>query len=376
VKLYFYRKPSLSGSPRTAKRRRTLNNTCSADEGDDHDLSDGPGNSTYDVYEPKVQSSTGPEPSSTCRISSTNDSSTYSNFQQQDDMNTTSKPIIESSKMEPATPRPPFSQIGIHNHVSLNLHFNNQQQQQQQQQQQTKILPSSQQTSDSKLISERFIESIVQRFNDTQQQQQQRTSSHPHTIEYFHQGPQTESTSNNSKVPPKLFSKPLTTTAINILPSRERPITTSTNYETPFIQPQTNEFKDDKTNSNNNNAVRLTSAADRVLPAFHTFSELKSYLQTIGLDVELVPASNTTTTATTTTTTTTDIPQQSRNIDPVQQRLSTNEQQQYQIRPNTVNVSQPTPQQPQVVMLSNNDNNRNSRNDDGKCNRTSKFKIL
>ncbi|CAF4707965.1 unnamed protein product, partial [Rotaria magnacalcarata] len=41
--------------------------------------------------------------------------------------------------------------------------------------------------------------------------------------------------------------------------------------------------------------MRLSSAADRVLPAFHTFAELKSYLQTIGLDVELVPASNTTT---------------------------------------------------------------------------------
>jgi hypothetical protein len=285
-------------------------------------------------------------------------------------MNTKSKPIIESSKMEPATPRPPYSQIGIHNHVSLNLHFNNQQQQQPQQPP-SKPLQTSQQTADSKLISERFIESIVQRFNDTQQQQQQqRTSSHPHTIEYFHQGPQTEPTSNNSKAPPKLFSKPLTTTAVNILPSRERPITTSSNYDTSFVQPQTNEFKDDKTgpNNNNNNVVRLTSAADRGLPAFHTFSELKSYLQTIGLDVELVPASN--------TTTTTDIPQQSRNIDPVQQRLSTNEQQQqqYQIRPNTVNVSQ-TPQQPQIVMLSNNDNNRGSRHDDGKCNRTSKFRI-
>src|SRR5262249_42213863 len=147
---------------------------------------------------------------------------------------------------------------------------------------------------------ERFIETIVQRFNDTQQQQ--RTSSHPHTIEYFHHQPppppqqqQTEPTSNNSKVPTKLFSKPLTTSSINILPSRERPITTSSNYDTSFVQPQTHEFKDDKTNSNNNNnnVVRLTSAADRVLPAFHTFSELKSYLQTIGLDVELVPASNT-----------------------------------------------------------------------------------
>jgi hypothetical protein len=293
-------------------------------------------------------------------------------------MNSTPKPMVESSKMEPATPRPPYSQIGIHNHVSLNLHFNNQQQQQQhqhqqQQQQQPKPLPSSQQTSDPKLISERFIESIVQRFNDTQQQQ--RTTSHPHTIEYFHQGPQTEPTSNNSKAPIKLFSKPLTTTAINILPSRERPITTtsSSNYDTSYVQSHTNDFKDDKTNSNNN-AVRLTSATDRVLPAFHTFSELKSYLRTIGLDVELVPASNTT------TTTTPDIPQQSRNIDPVQQRLSTNEQQQqqqqqYQIRSNNVNISQ-TPQQPQIVMLSNNDNNRGSRTDDGKCNRTSKFRIL
>jgi hypothetical protein len=202
------------------------------------------------------------------------------------------------------------------------------------------------------MISERFIESLVQRFNDTQQQQQ-RTSSHPHTIEYFHQAPQTETTSNNPKISNKLFSKPLTTTAINILSSRERPIpTSSSNYNTSFVQPQT----DDKINSNN--VMRLTSAVDRGLPAFHTFAELKSYLQTIGLDVELVPASNTTT----------DIPQQSRNIDPVQQRLSTNEQQ-YQIRPNTVNISQ-TAQQPQVVMLSNNDNNRGSRNDDGKCNRS------
>lgn len=40
----FFRKPSLSGSPRTAKRRRTLNNTCSADESDDHDVNEGPGN--------------------------------------------------------------------------------------------------------------------------------------------------------------------------------------------------------------------------------------------------------------------------------------------------------------------------------------------
>ncbi len=353
------------------KRRRTLNNTCSADEGDDQDLSDGPGNSSYDVYEQKLQSSTGTEPpssSSTCRISSTTDSNTYSTFQQQEDMNTTSKPIMESSKMEPATPRPPFSQIGIHNHVSLNLHFNNQQQQHQQQQTQApaKTLPTSQQTSDSKLISERFIESLVQRFSDTQQQQQQqRTSSHPHTIEYFHQGPQTEPTSNTSKAPPKLFSKPVTTTAINILPSRERPITTSSNYDTPFVQPQSNEFKDDKTNSNTN-VVRVTSSVDRVLPSFHTFSELKTYLQTIGLDVELVSASN--------ATPPTEVPQsQSRNIDPVQQRISTNEHQ-YQIPSNTVNVA-PTTQQPQIVMLANNDNNRSLRNDDGKCNRTSSSSV-
>jgi hypothetical protein len=380
-----HRKPSQSSSPRTAKRRRT------ADDSDSHDLNDTPGTltypnafisivffldilvPTYDVYESKMQPSTSTE--STCRISSTNGSNTYSTYQQQDDMNTTPKSIVESNKIELTTLRPPFSQIGIHNHVSLNLHFNNQQQQQQQQQlqqqQQSKVSPS---TSDSKLISERFIESIVQRFSDTQQQQQQqqqhRTSSHPHTIEYYNQGPQTETTSNNSKPPPpttKLFPKPLTNTAINILSSRERPITTSTNYDTSFIQPQTNEYKDNKANSNNNNNVpRLTSAADRVLPAFHTFAELQVYLQKIGLDVELVPASNTTT-----TTTTTEVHHQPRNIDPVQQRLSTNEQQQqYQVRSTTVNVSQ----QPQTVMLSNTDNNRHSRNDDAKCNRTSKFR--
>ncbi|CAF3995884.1 unnamed protein product, partial [Rotaria sp. Silwood1] len=42
LKMCRNRKPSLSGSPRTAKRRRTLNNTCSADESDSHDVSDGP----------------------------------------------------------------------------------------------------------------------------------------------------------------------------------------------------------------------------------------------------------------------------------------------------------------------------------------------
>ncbi|CAF4732851.1 unnamed protein product, partial [Rotaria magnacalcarata] len=81
---------------------------------------------------------------------------------------------------------------------------------------------------------------------------------------------------------------------------------------------------------------------------------LKSYLQTIGLDVELVPASNTTTIPPATST---NIHQQTRNVDPAQQRLSTNEQQ-YQVRSNTVNIAQ-TPQQPQIVMLSNNVNNRN-----------------
>ena len=330
-------------------------------------MHDESGNPIGDVYEPKAPSSTS---TSTCRISSSNDPNTYSTFVSQDELNTTSKSITESSKMEPATPRPPFSQIGIHNHVSLNLHFNNQHQQQQQQQQQQQPPPQAQQapgktlinpqhTSDSQLISERLIETLAQRFNDTQQQQ--RTSSHPHTIEYFHQGPQTESTSTTSKPPPKLCSKPVTTTAINILPSRERPIATTTsssssNYETSFIQPQNNEFKDDKGNSN---VVRLTSAADRVLPAFHTFSELKNYLKTIGLDVELVSASN--------TTQSNEIPiQQPRNIDPIQQRISTNEQQQqYQVRSHTINVAQ-TPQQPQIVMLSNND---------GKCNRPSSISV-
>ncbi|CAF4036476.1 unnamed protein product, partial [Rotaria sp. Silwood1] len=39
-----------------------------------------------------------------------------------------------------------------------------------------------------------------------------------HTIEYFHQDPQTERTSNSPKTSStKLFPKPLTTTAINIL---------------------------------------------------------------------------------------------------------------------------------------------------------------
>ncbi|CAF4587227.1 unnamed protein product, partial [Rotaria magnacalcarata] len=125
-----------------------------------------------------MSSANNSEPS-TCRISSTNDSNAYTNFQQQDDINILPKSVIEQSKIEPATPRPPFSQIGIHNHVSLNLHFNNQQQhqqqrqqqhQQQQQQQQPKALSTTnQQTSDSKIISESFIESLVQRFNDTQQ---------------------------------------------------------------------------------------------------------------------------------------------------------------------------------------------------------------
>lgn len=360
MSFFLTRKPSLSGSPRTAKRRRTLNNTCSTDEGDDQDLHDESGNPPNDVYEPKAPST------STCRISSINDSNTYATFAPQDDLNTTPKSIVEPSKMEPATPRPPFSQIGIHNHVSLNLHFNNQHQQQQQQQPPPapKPLMHSQQSSDSKLISERLIESLAQRFNDTQQQQ--RTSSHPHTIEYFHQGLQTESTSTISKPPPKLCSKPVTTTttttAINILPSRERPITTtSSNYDTSFVQPQNNDFKDDK-------VVRLTSAADRVLPAFHTFSELKNYLKTIGLDVELVPASN--------ATPSNEVPpapppqqqqqQQARNIDPIQQRLPTNEQpHQFQTRSNTINVAQ-TPQQPQIVMLANNDS---------KCNRPSSISV-
>ena len=364
ARCHFSRKPSLSGSPRTAKRRRTLNNTCSADEGDDQDLHDESGNPPNDVYESKAPSSSS---TSTCRISSINDSNTYATFASQDELNTIPKSIVESSKMEPATPRPPYSQIGIHNHVSLNLHFNNQHQQQQQPPQPSapKPLVNPQQTSDSKLISERLIESLAQRFNDTQQQQ--RTSSHPHTIEYFHQGLQTEPTSTTSKPPPKLCSKPITTTtttttttAINILPSRERSITTtSSNYDTSFVQPQNNEFKDDKVNSN---VVRLTSAADRVLPAFHTFSELKSYLKTIGLDVELVPASN--------TAPSNEVPQQQqqqpRNIDPIQQRLSTNEQQhQFQARSNTINVAQ-TPQQPQIVMLANNDS---------KCNRTSSISV-
>ncbi|CAF4177102.1 unnamed protein product [Rotaria magnacalcarata] len=377
LKMCRNRKPSLSGSSRTAKRRRTVNNTCSADESDSHDVNEGSVPS-YDVYESKMSSANNSEPS-TCRISSTNDSNAYTNFQQQDDINILPKSVIEQSKIEPATPRPPFSQIGIHNHVSLNLHFNNQQQHQQQrqqqhqqQQQQPKALSTTnQQTSDSKIISESFIESLVQRFNDTQQHQ--RTSSHPHTIEYFHQDPQPERTSNSQKTPSKLFPKPLTTTAINILSSRERPITTSSTYDTSFVHPQANEFKDNKTNSNNdnnNNTMRLSSAADRVLPAFHTFAELKSYLQTIGLDVELVPASNTTTIPPATST---NIHQQTRNVDPVQQRLSTNEQQ-YQVRSNTVNIAQ-TPQQPQIVMLSNNVNNRNSLNDDGKCNRSTSISV-
>ncbi|CAF5197099.1 unnamed protein product, partial [Rotaria sp. Silwood1] len=42
--------------------------------------------------------------------------------------------------------------------------------------------------------------------------------------------------------------------------------------------------------------------------------------------------------------------------------LSTNEQQ-YQIRSNTINISQ-APQQPQIVMLPNNINNRSSIHDD------------
>ena len=216
----------------------------------------------------------------------------------------------------------------------------------------------------------------MQRFNDTQQHQQQRTSLHPHTIEYFHQGPQTEATSNPPKAPPKLFAKPVTTTsAINILPSQGRPITTSSNYETSFVQPQSNEFKDNKSNSNTN-VTRLASAADRVLPAFHTFSELKTYLRTIGLDVELVPASNTTTAPSI------EMPpqQQTRNLDTVQQRISTNEQQQqqqqqqYELHPNTVNIAQ-TPQQPQIVMLPNDDNTRTLRTDDGKCNRSSSISV-
>ena len=375
------RKPSLSDSPRTTKRRRTLNNTCSASEGESHELTAGTSTillssklykinidisaSNYDVYESKIQSSTNTDfssSSSTCRISSANDSNTCSTFQPQDSLSTAPQSIIESNKIEPATPHPPFSQIGIHNHVSLNLHFNNQQQQNQQRHQpclqQTKSL-STEQSTDSKLVSERFIESLVQRFNATHyQQQQQRSSSHPHTIEYFQQDPPTERISNGTKIPPKLAPKPLTTTAINILSSRERG---SSNCDTVLVQPQTNEFKDTDTNSNNNTLIRLTSAAERVLPAFNTFSELKSYLQTLGLDVEVVPASNTA-----------NVHQQSRNLDSTQQRLSTSEQQQYQIRSNTVDISQ----SPQIAMLANNDNNRNLHSGDGKCNRSSKFKLL
>lgn len=372
-----FRKPSQSGSPRTAKRRRTLNNTCSADEGDSHDLNDGPA-ATYDIYESKMPASSNTEQAASCRLSANNESNSYATFQsqQQDEMNTAVKPVAEPSKNEPGTPCPPYSQIGIHNHVSLNLHFNNQQQHQQQQQAKTLSSSStSQSNTDAKLISDRFIESIVQRFNDNQQQQQQRTSSHPHTIEYFHQTPPVEPTTTNTAKPTnKLFSKSMNTTAINILPSQERAQASSSSYDPSFIQAQhqSNDFKDIKNNSNNNNnnnnnpnhnnCMRLSSAADRVLPAFHTFSELKSYLQTIGLDVELVPASNPTP----------EPPQPpARSLDPVQQRLPNTEQHQYQVRPNTVNVSQ-TPQQPQIVMLSNNDGNSNTRHDETNCNRSSK----
>ena len=179
------------------------------------------------------------------------------------------KPLLESNKIEPATPRPPYSQIGIHNHVSLNLHFNNQHQQQQQ-----KLVPNSTSVpstnSEPKIHSERFIESIVQSYNDNQQQQQQqRTSTHPHTIEYFHQ-------SSPSKSSSQIFTKPTTNASVNILSSREQTTSTSFLQNKPQVTP-----------------TRIASAADRVLPAFHTFSELKSYLQTIGLDVELVPASST-----------------------------------------------------------------------------------
>jgi hypothetical protein len=50
LKMCRSRKSSVSGSPRTAKRRRTLNNTCSADEGDSHDISDEPGNQLVSCY--------------------------------------------------------------------------------------------------------------------------------------------------------------------------------------------------------------------------------------------------------------------------------------------------------------------------------------
>ena len=39
----YHRKPSSSDSPRIAKRRRTLNNTCSTDEGDGPDINDDTG---------------------------------------------------------------------------------------------------------------------------------------------------------------------------------------------------------------------------------------------------------------------------------------------------------------------------------------------
>ena len=328
---------------------------------------------SYDVYEPKLASSGHVDPttpSSTCRHSATIDSNTYSTFHQShDEMNAAGKTLVESSKIEPATPRPPYSQIGIHNHVSLNLHFNNQhQQQQQQQQQQTKVLSSSstsQQTSDSKLISDRFIESIVQRFND---HQQQRTSSHPHTIEYFHQEPHVEFNAPSPPAKPmnKPCSKPPATgsTAVHVLSSRERSIAPSSNYDPPFVQPTTTEEK--STGNSSHNAARLSSAADRVLPAFHTFSELKSYLQTIGLDVELVPVSNAAS----------DVPQQSRPVDHVPQRASTTDeqqnQQQFHARSSTNSIV-PVPQQPQVVMLANHDSIPNTRSDDAKGNRSSKL---
>lgn len=326
LKMCRTRKPSLSTSPRTAKRRRTLNNNCSADEADANDLNDGP-ISTYDVYESKISNN-----STTTKneLPSSSTSNTFTNYQgqqqqqQQSDDMTGSKPLLESNKMEPATPRPPYSQIGIHNHVSLNLHFNNQQQQQQQQQKLVSNSTSVQSNnSESKIHSERFIESVVQNYNDNQQQQQQqRTSSHPHTIEYFHQtNPSIESIAKNSS---QIFCKPATNASVNILSSREQ--TTSTYESSPsYLQtkPQVTQ-------------TRIASAADRVLPAFHTFSELKSYLQTIGLDVELVPASSSTQSNETLTRT----PIETTNI--------------YQTRSNTINVSQ-TPQQPKIVMLSNTD---------------------
>ncbi|CAF1096397.1 unnamed protein product [Didymodactylos carnosus] len=101
----------------------------------------------------------------------------------------------------------PFSQIGIHNHVSLKLHFNNQTPQQPSaipppvqvpiQPQTPAPVPYTTNISDSKDVSDRLIQTLVQRFQNNQQKS---TSTHPHTIEYFRQDSTKSGSMNNQSV--------------------------------------------------------------------------------------------------------------------------------------------------------------------------------